>query len=814
MSDQPPASEPSTGTATPVKELTGHVGKYEIITVLGKGAMGQVYLARDTRLDREVALKVMMGNIADDPELKARFEREAKAVARMKHANVVMVYDFDYHTDGSPYIAMERLTGKDLQKAVRTPPPMSVERKVAIIVQVLGGLAHAHKAGIVHRDIKPANIFINDDGSVKIMDFGVARLTAGSMTGTGNIVGTADYMSPEQVKGSRVDGRSDVFSVGCMLYELLAGRRPFHSDNLMAIFYKITHEEANFDLIPQGEEYDALLPILKRAMSKNLEERYQTAYDFAMDLRTWLQVHASSATVQNALEALVGLEAPTHPPSPMDSGSFLPVDGPEPQGTVDLGTGRRTRSSSLSGRPTSRPPARSTLSGTRGPGATLVDGTGVGATQKPGTTRLGAAAPPTVLRPGRPEPRPAPPGRNPALFAGLGLLLVAGLGFGGYFYWQRQQPPPVPPETVALAPPPTTAPPPITLEATPPPTAAPPPTFAEARGKSAAAIKAAQAAFRSGSYDKAIASAQQALQEDPGNEDAEKVVENALNGQRAHRRLLAADAALQQRDFATAESETNAARGLAPWDSQVTNMLSRIRDAQLQAQREAEQKTAALAAAAAQQTATQIAGLLDRADGALANRQYDGAIKLYDDALRLDPSNATARAGRTGAIAARTTAEAAASGGGATKAGKAFVAGRTQATSTESKGGSVPEGFEESAGVAVKKGTQAAELPGKINFDVSPDPVKPGERFTANIAVLNEGLAPIQIQSVVVTTTVNGKRSGGVPVPPLAKDVAPRQKTVVLSLSDIWKENTSSWTMEVTVRTIRGETYKNSVKWE
>ena len=122
MSDQPPPSQPSTGAAAPLKELTGRVGKYEIQSLLGKGAMGQVYLAKDTRLGREVALKVMMGNIADDEELKKRFEREAQAVAKMKHPNVVMVYDYDYHTDGSPYIAMELMKGKDLQKTVRTPP--------------------------------------------------------------------------------------------------------------------------------------------------------------------------------------------------------------------------------------------------------------------------------------------------------------------------------------------------------------------------------------------------------------------------------------------------------------------------------------------------------------------------------------------------------------------------------------------------------------------------------------------------------------------------------------------------------------------
>ena len=217
MSD--PESNPSAPSA-PIKELSGRIGKYDIVKPLGKGAMGIVYLAHDTILERDVALKVMVAAIADDPELKTRFEREAKAVARMTHPNVVNVFDLGSHTDGSPFIAMELLKGMDLQKAVRTPPPLTLERKVNIIVQVLAGLAHAHQAGIVHRDIKPANIFINQDGTVKIMDFGVARLTTASMTGTGNIVGTADYMSPEQVKGAKVDGRSDLFSVGCMLYEL------------------------------------------------------------------------------------------------------------------------------------------------------------------------------------------------------------------------------------------------------------------------------------------------------------------------------------------------------------------------------------------------------------------------------------------------------------------------------------------------------------------------------------------------------------------------------------------------------------------
>ena len=311
------------------QDLTGRIDKYEIVRPVGKGAMGQVYLAHDTVLDRDVALKVMVAQIADDPELKQRFEREARAVAKMQHPNLVTVFDLGSH-GGSPYIAMEFLKGQDLQKAVRQTPPMTLERKVTIIVQVLAGLAHAHQQNIIHRDIKPANIFIQDDGAVKIMDFGVARLSGHTMTADGNIVGTADYMSPEQVQGKTVDPRSDLFSVGCMLFELAAGRRPFHSDNLMAIFYKITHEEANFDLIPQGADYDALMPILKKALAKSSADRYQSAYEFVVDLREWLKAHASTTTTQNVLEALVDLEAPTHASTPMTEApgmTFSPEGG-------------------------------------------------------------------------------------------------------------------------------------------------------------------------------------------------------------------------------------------------------------------------------------------------------------------------------------------------------------------------------------------------------------------------------------------------------------------------------------------------------
>jgi tRNA A-37 threonylcarbamoyl transferase component Bud32/tetratricopeptide (TPR) repeat protein len=815
-----------------IKELSGRIGKYDIVKPLGKGAMGMVYLAHDTVLERDVALKVMVAQIADDPELKTRFEREARAVAKMTHPNVVTVFDLGNHVDGSPFIAMELLKGQDLQKAIRQPPPMTLERKVTIIVQVLAGLAHAHQAGIVHRDIKPANIFINQDGTVKIMDFGVARLTTASMTGTGNIVGTADYMSPEQVKGSRVDGRSDVFSVGCMLYELLTGRRPFHSENLMAIFYKITHEEPNFDLIPAGPEFDALLPILQKSLDKDLEKRYPTAYDFAMDLKGWLQTNATTASGEHALASLLDMEAPTHPPQPMtDPRGPTMVDG-----TVDLGSSAAARARPVTGTGRTSATVRpGTAAGTVRPGTaatgsrgavTVVDGGTMPGTlpgPRPGTGRT-TAPPATVVRPQRLEPRraaPAPSGSSPWLYVALGGLAVALLAAGGYIYVQKQKAevaqlqasPSLPsPSPVAAMPPPTEAPP------TPAPaTAAPPPTFAEATGKSAVAMRAAQGAFKKGDYDRALASAQQALKEDPDNKGAEKLAANAMEGQKAGTRARQAQAALDKGDFATAEAEALAANKLAPWDDRFTGLINRVRETQASSQREAQAREQRDAAAREQQQKQAAVGkvndLLARADDALNKGQFDAAIQLYDESSKLDPGNSRAASGKTSAIGARALAQAAGAGG-LRGAGKAFVSGKTQAQSVETSAANAPPGFEESAGVSVKRGSAAAELPGKIQFEAKPEAVKAGDPYSVSIYLVNEGAGPISVKAMAVSIVKNGGRAGG-PVQPLTKDVAPRQKALLLATpTDMWKEDTAAWQMEVTVSTARGETYKNTLSWK
>jgi serine/threonine protein kinase len=782
--DQKPAA------ASSVKELTGRIGKYAILKSIGKGAMGMVYLAHDTILERDVALKVMVAQIADDLELKGRFEREAKAVARMTHPNVVTVFDLGYHTDGSPFIAMELLKGQDLQKAVRQGPPLSLERKVTIMVQVLAGLAHAHQAGIVHRDIKPANIFINLDGTVKIMDFGVARLTTASMTGTGNIVGTADYMSPEQVKGAKVDGRSDLFSVGCLLYELLASRRPFHADNLMAIFYKITHDEADFEPIPTGPEYDALVPILKKALAKDLEARYQSAYDFAQDLRDYLRAHATSSASQHALEELIDVEPPSV--TIVEAGDLGTYGSPR---TVGPG-----QASTVQG--------RTVVSGSRG---TTVLGhaptvPGGSRTAVPPGTR--AAAP----RPQRPAPPPAS-AASPVLYAVVGGLVVALCAVGVYVYLSRQPsvPTPAPPTTQAAPPPSTTpAPPPTTLvEPLPPPTTAPQPTFVEAKGKGEAALRAAQAAFKQGDYERALREAQEALREDPGNAGGRRLAENALNGQKAQTLFAGAEAALAKGDTASAASQADSGRSLAPWDPRGPALLNRIREAEQAAQSAEQQKQQQAQQQKQLQAAGQVAGLLSQAESAFGAQKYEAAISLYDEVLKLDPANQRAGIGKANALGAKALSLPA----GPHPSIRAFVPGKTVAQSGEALAGNAPPGFEQSANVIVKKGSQAAELPGKIQFDVEPDAVKPGEKYTVKVYLSNEGSAPIQIRDMLVTTTINGQKRAGA-VPPQARDVAPRQKALLLATPDFWKEDTTAWAMEILVHTSLGETYKNQLSWK
>ncbi|HSD29954.1 MAG TPA: tetratricopeptide repeat protein, partial [Vicinamibacteria bacterium] len=274
-------------------------------------------------------------------------------------------------------------------------------------------------------------------------------------------------------------------------------------------------------------------------------------------------------------------------------------------------------------------------------------------------------------------------------------------------------------------------------------------------------------------------------------------------GQKALVQLRAAEAALAQGDFDAADRELEAARRLAPWDRDVVDFSSRIAEERGRARREADAKAQAARTA-------QVNVALNQGATALQNKQYEAAIAAYEQALAIDPGNAAAVQGRQAAIGAKAIADAAASG--PKPGGRSFVAGRTEAKGSE-QGGLV--GFEDSAGVDVKRGTSAAELPGQIVFDAVPPAPKPGERFRVSVFLSNEGSQAIQLATMQITTTTDGRpQRGG--VPPATTTVAPGQRALVYQTPGemLWKEGTQSWMMEIVLKTTKGETYRNTLSWK
>jgi serine/threonine-protein kinase len=260
------------------------IGKYDVLDVLGQGGMGIVYKAVDPAIGRKVAIKMMTGGFAENPDLLKRFQREAQSAGALQHPNIVIIYELGTHENGNPYMAMEFIDGESLESIVANRKRMSLVDKLGIMIQLLNGLQYAHAHGIVHRDVKPANVMVLKDGSIKIVDFGIARISDNSMTKTGQIVGTINYMSPEQFNGHVVDGRSDIFSSGVLLYEFLTGVLPFDGAETPSVILKILN-----DAPPPLKEHLQNFPAeleetLLRALSKDREERYGTAEDFAFDL--------------------------------------------------------------------------------------------------------------------------------------------------------------------------------------------------------------------------------------------------------------------------------------------------------------------------------------------------------------------------------------------------------------------------------------------------------------------------------------------------------------------------------------------------
>jgi serine/threonine protein kinase len=289
------------------------LGPYRIVALLGAGGMSEVYRAHDPRLGRDVAIKVLPPELATDPDRLRRFEREARAVAALNHPNILAVFDVGVAAGPAPareagslvppgeppatvsYIVSELLEGETLRERLKNGG-LGVRKAVETAVQIAQGLAAAHERGIIHRDLKPANVFVTRDGHVKILDFGVVKLTrpdpkpqapslpSDPSTATGALLGTVGYMSPEQVRGLPVDHRTDIFSFGCVLYEMLSGRSPFRKDTAAETMTSILHEDPP-GLAEIGREIPQVLQgVVSRCLEKSPEDRFQSARDLALDL--------------------------------------------------------------------------------------------------------------------------------------------------------------------------------------------------------------------------------------------------------------------------------------------------------------------------------------------------------------------------------------------------------------------------------------------------------------------------------------------------------------------------------------------------
>ncbi|MDP9221152.1 MAG: Stk1 family PASTA domain-containing Ser/Thr kinase, partial [Actinomycetota bacterium] len=306
--------------SSPVPQQLG--GRYEIGDLLGRGGMAEVHIGRDARLGRAVAVKMLRPDLARDPSFQARFRREAHSAASLNHPAVVAVYDTgedEFAGNPVPYIVMEYVEGSTLRDLLTSGRRLMPERALEIVDGVLAALAYSHAHGIVHRDIKPANVMLTRAGDVKVMDFGIARAVAdqsATMTATSAVIGTAQYLSPEQARGEQVDARSDLYSTGCLLYELLTGRPPFVGDSPVSVAYQHVREEPQPPSSLDPDVPAAVDAIVMRALTKDREQRYQNADQMRADIgRALAGRDVAAPTAVAAAAATQRIASPPAPPT-------------------------------------------------------------------------------------------------------------------------------------------------------------------------------------------------------------------------------------------------------------------------------------------------------------------------------------------------------------------------------------------------------------------------------------------------------------------------------------------------------------------
>ncbi|MDN5558076.1 MAG: Stk1 family PASTA domain-containing Ser/Thr kinase [Ruaniaceae bacterium] len=327
-------------------------GRYEVGEIIGRGGMAEVYVGRDTRLSRTVAIKVLRSDLSDDPTFHARFHREAQSAAALNHPAIVAVYDTGEETVRNsagkevrfPFIVMEYVEGHTVRELLKDGAAVPIDEAAEIVVGILGALEYAHNEGIVHRDIKPGNVMLTPTGQVKVMDFGIARALAdqsATVTQANSVVGTAQYLSPEQARGETVDTRSDLYSTGCVLFELLTGRPPFVGESAVSVAYQHVREMPPTPSSIASDIPDSLDRVTMKALAKDKNERYSDAGAFRSDLLTVLhggRVSAPATTAWMAAAAPVAATQIVSPPPPANSATgtmtaSAPLDDPDEPGS-------------------------------------------------------------------------------------------------------------------------------------------------------------------------------------------------------------------------------------------------------------------------------------------------------------------------------------------------------------------------------------------------------------------------------------------------------------------------------------------------
>ena len=397
------------------------LGRYVIETEIGRGAMGVVFKATDSVLQRVVAVKTV--NMALEREhadkYEARFYQEARAAGGLNHPNIVTVYDAGKAGD-VVYMAMEYIQGVELRTLFTEGQPMGVSQALSIAAQVAEGLAYAHQAGVVHRDIKPANIMVVADGPVKITDFGIARMRASAdLTQTGVMLGSPKYMSPEQVIGKRADHRSDIFSLGVILYEMLTGAAPFSGENVTALMYQIVNFAPPAPSAVNRAVPEMLDFIVAKMLAKLLEERYQDARELARDLRE----------CERSLAAPPAGTSPGHPAG-LATGTHPQIVDTQSKTVVLVQPVNRTREQDAAVEPSSGPPARGV--------SNSFDS--IEATQRLAVLTGTATAPQTATQALGAIPRPPRAGWRRRDWLLVGGAALAGLVVAGAVLKRRKQP--------------------------------------------------------------------------------------------------------------------------------------------------------------------------------------------------------------------------------------------------------------------------------------------------------------------------------------------------------------------------------------